>query len=143
MLFVPTKGAGALPDESIDVVGAAEAALILDVELQRISRWRKSGKLPPPQQELAASPVWARAVIEALAQGRTIDPPVLPELTGTSEAAKLLGVDKSQIGRWRTKPSKSGPVFPDPIVRIKAGPIWTRAAIEQFAEQRTGGESQE
>jgi hypothetical protein len=67
---------------------------------------------------------------------------------GTAEVAKRLEVDKSQIGRWRDKPSRAGLVFPAPVARLKAGPVWNSAEIEQFAAQRneirgeTDGDSQ-
>jgi hypothetical protein len=123
-----------------DVVGAQEAHQILGVELQRISRWRKSGRLPPPYADLRLSPVWVRRDIERVRDTGEIDgytpPPDEAPLLGTAEAARMLAVDKSQIARWRARPTKSGPPFPEPVTRIKAGPLWKRADVEAFAAAR-------
>lgn len=87
------------------------------------------------------SPVWVRADIERLAAANgdapdaTPPPRALP-LLGTSEVAALLGVNKSQVSRWRSKPPKSGPTFPDPVTRIAAGPLWDRREVQKFAQAR-------
>ena len=124
----------------LDVVGARETKDILGVELQRISRWMKLGKLPPPYAKLRLSPVWVRADIERMRdEGKVtkyVEPPDPPLLLGTSEVADLLDVGKSQVARWRSRPNKSGPTFPEPSVRIQAGPIWSRPDIERFARAR-------
>jgi predicted DNA-binding transcriptional regulator AlpA len=130
--------------QHVDVVGAAEARAILGVELQRISRWRKQGRLPPPYAMLASSPIWLTEDIEkfkANAGDPTFSvtyttPPKPQTLLGTSEVAKLLGVDKSQVGRWRTKPPRKGLPFPEPVAQIKAGPIWAKEDIDQFEASR-------
>lgn len=124
----------------LDVVGAVEAKEILGVELQRISRWRGTGKLPPPYAALVCSPVWVRADIEYLKEygesnGFTPPPKQLP-LLGTSEVAKLLAVNKSQVSRWRSSPPKSGPKFPEPVAKIAAGPLWDRRAVQAFSRAR-------
>lgn len=154
-----------MPEVILDVVGATEARQILSVELQRISRWRKQGRLVTPYVQLGLGPVWVRddvvrakgfsgpyapvpdqfngsdgawrKALQAWCSefGFTM-PPVEPPLLGTAEAAGLLTVDKSQIARWRNRPTKSGPAFPEPAVKIVAGPLWTRTAIQKFASQR-------
>lgn len=124
----------------LDVVGATEAHEILGVELQRISRWRKIGKLPPAYCDLNLSPVWVRADIERLRdtgsfEGYT-EPPELSPLVSTSEAADILKVGKPQIARWRNRPNKRGPKFPEPATKIAAGPLWRRTDIEKWARKR-------
>lgn len=115
-----------------NVVGAAEAAEILGVEVQRISRLRD--KLPPLAADLRATPVWHTIDIERHRDGK---PPVNRkaqklDLLGTSEAAHLLMVDKSQIGRWR----RNGK-FPKPCKELKAGPLWWFADISAFHGARS------
>ncbi len=131
-----------MADETItDVVGATEAHEILGVELQRISRWRKAGKLPPPYCDLRLSPVWVRADIVRLAKTGDFNgatkPPAVPPLMGTAEVAVMLDVDKSQVARWRSRPNKHGPRFPEPVARIKAGPLWLRRDITAFKRARS------
>lgn len=132
--------------QSFDVVGAREAADILGVELQRISRWRKAGKLPPPYADLALSPVWVTVDImrvrdEADRRGSVPDldlskwpaPPDPPPLLGTAEVAAFMAVDKSRVARWRSNPKVD---FPRPSKTIAAGPLWSRPDIERFAHGR-------
>lgn len=114
----------------LELVGASEAADLLDVEVQRISRLQKQGRMPRPVAHLASTPVWAKEDILSLKEGRR--GAVLPmPLLGTSEAAEALSVNKSQIGRWL----RTGD-FPAPTVRLAAGPVWTRQQIEDFRASR-------
>jgi hypothetical protein len=127
------RSAEARPRLDLDVVGATEAAAILDVEVPRLTRWLKSGRLPAPAVKLAATPVWHRTFIEALAAGEPVESDgglidaAGPLIVSTSEAAALLGKDKSQIGRWRRADR-----FPRPALTLAAGPIWTREAVLGF-----------
>jgi hypothetical protein len=132
-----------------DLVGTSEAAAILGVEVPRITRWRKAtpSRMPPTVADLAATPVWRRQDILKLKKLRAepggyggdwpLKPPTRLELAGTSEAARIIGellqrqIDKSQVGRWR----RAG-VFPEPLLALNATPIWTREAVERFAESR-------
>jgi hypothetical protein len=123
-----------------DVVGATETKEILKVELQRISRWLKSGRLPAPYADLALSPVWLRADIERVKETGSVDgatvPPWPPHLIGTAEVALFLGVGKSQIARWRSRPNKSGPAFPEPTTRVVAGPLWSWQDVSDYGVVR-------
>lgn len=63
----PKRGRrGPRADETLDLVGTAEAAEILGVERPRIGKWRALGKMPEPVADLAAGPVWRRAEIDAM-----------------------------------------------------------------------------
>jgi predicted DNA-binding transcriptional regulator AlpA len=62
----------------------------------------------------------------------------LGDLVGTAEAAEILGVERSRIGKW----IKRGRM-PKPVARLAAGPVWLtediRAMIpwvEQHRRQR-------
>lgn len=48
------------------LVGVREAAEILGVERPRINRWRGSGVMPEPIQELACGPIWLQQDVEDL-----------------------------------------------------------------------------
>lgn len=136
-----------------DIVGAAEAAELLEVELQRISRWRKKDlvdtatkpvfqrRLPPPYVLLRATPVWIKQDIllwkEGIRSYTVPAPPPIP-LLGASEASAEIGVDKTQIARWRSHPTKRGPGFPTAAFQLAAGPVWTREQIEQYITDRNG-----
>jgi len=56
----------------------------------------------------------------------------LPELVGTKEAAKLLGIRPSNF--LRDVVGRSG--FPPPIVRLAATPVWRRADVEAWRDRR-------
>lgn len=58
-----------------DLVGAAEASEILNVERTRISRYVKSGVMPPPVAKLRATTVWLRSDVEKLAESRRYNTP--------------------------------------------------------------------
>lgn len=121
-------------------VGAEEVRLILGMnDLSRITRWKLNGRLPPPYSEPKCSPVWFRMDIEAFrdngmsTEGLTFaKPPREMPILGVKEVAELLGVDKSQIGRWLRTPPQSTPQLPEPVQRIKAGQLWDRQAILKF-----------
>jgi hypothetical protein len=115
---------------ALDVVGAAEAAQILEVEVPRITRWRESGRMPPTVARLKATPIWRYEDIEILRRHgvwkvsytRSGRQPRPIELAGLAEAAELIGVDKSQIGRWRREGR-----FPAPVLDKRArGEAWKR-----------------
>lgn len=127
------------PDNE-QLIGAQEAAKILGVEVQRISRWRKAGRLPEPYVALRLTPVWLRADIERMKEtGRAngfAAPPNPKPFMGTAEAAEALGVGRQQISRWRARPLRTGPPFPEPSVVLAAGPLWRREDIADFARKR-------
>ena len=58
-----------------DLVGSAEASEILNVERTRISRYVKSGVMPPPVAKLRATTVWLRSDVEDLAESRHYNGP--------------------------------------------------------------------
>lgn len=122
-------------------VGSAEAQTILQTNAPQIVRWRRrGGVLPPTVAVLKATPIWLRTHVEQLASARAAGdgppayeplPKPLPRIVGTAEAADILGVDKSQIGRW-----VRGGRFPEPLQRLAAGPIWERTTIVRFGRAR-------
>lgn len=116
----------------LDLVGVAEAAEVLGKPTSRVKRWQASGKMPVPVAELRSGPVWFREDVVALRDGATEFPPrALVRLLGLAEAAELLRVDKSQIGRWR----RAG-VFPEPAYVLRAGPLWMRDNVVGFGAAR-------
>lgn len=130
-----------------EVVGAQEAAQILGVEVGRISRWRKGGKMPPVAAQLKSGPLWHRRDVELLAkEGRWSGRRPRPvDALGLHEVSELLGgVDKSQIGRWRREGR-----FPEPWLDTRkkgtpwkpgrglaSTPLWDRRSVEAFAASR-------
>ncbi|MEB3103100.1 hypothetical protein [Ferviditalea candida] len=52
-------------------------------------------------------------------------------IIGYAEAAKILGWDKRRIGTYMQRGS-----FPEPIIRLASGPIWTRKQIEDYRDSR-------
>jgi len=59
-----------------------------------------------------------------------------PELVGVSEIAKILGVSRQRVSALQ---SREG--FPEPIVRLRSGPVWTRPSLNFFVDDwdRTAG----
>jgi len=52
---------------------------------------------------------------------------------GVGEAAAILGVSKQRVHQLTTAPG-----FPEPVLRLKATPVWRRGDIVEFAAQRRG-----
>jgi hypothetical protein len=52
---------GTLREQAPDLIGAREAAELMQIERHEFSRRRRQGRIPPPIAELAAGPVWLRA----------------------------------------------------------------------------------
>lgn len=53
------------------------------------------------------------------------------ELVGLSEIAEMLLTRKQQAYRWSHRDD-----FPEPLVRLRQGPVWDRADVEQWAADR-------
>jgi predicted site-specific integrase-resolvase len=53
------------------------------------------------------------------------------DLVGTAEAAEILDVERSRIGRWK----KAG-VMPKPVIELKATPVWRRSDIVKMIDER-------
>lgn len=99
----------------------------------------------PPSAELAATHVWYREAIEHMRDNNGVasengGPP--EDVMGTAEVAKLLGVNKSQIGRWlrdrkkRLAEGKDPGPFPAERWRLNAGPVWRGQDIRSYHEAR-------
>jgi hypothetical protein len=65
---------------------------------------------------------------------RCLDRPAFPALVGVSEIARLLARDATPISRQRASALTSRPDFPRPVVRLAAGPVWTRDSVRNFVE---------
>lgn len=122
--------------EDLPIMGAAEAAEALGVELTRVSRYRREGRMPPTVADLASTPVWDADTITTMRStgGRWLADAPRPRrrlLYGTSEAAAKFDVSKRAIARWR----EAG-IFPEPSKVLAAGPIWTPAALRSFTPPR-------
>lgn len=134
------------------LAGTQEAAQILGVEVPRISRWRelKPPRMPPPVVVIAATPIWLVKDLEVLRDEKVWSGrrPRRLEIVGVAEAAELLGVHKSQVGRWRREGRFPEPLLEkrepgvewDPAVPERAGlastPLWWKRDITRFRQAR-------
>ena len=53
------------------------------------------------------------------------------DLVGVAEIGLMLGTSRAQVSRWALRKD-----FPDPVARLRMGPIWMRADVERWAKQR-------
>jgi hypothetical protein len=58
-----------------------------------------------------------------------------PPLVGLSEAAEILGVDKSNLRRMRDVPESLQTRFPGEY-QVSSGPLWFREELEAVAKKR-------
>ena len=60
------------------------------------------------------------------------------DLLGTAEAADFLGIDDSNLHRWRRRgvllPGGRRVHFPEPVLKLRATPIWERSDLERLRE---------
>ncbi len=75
---------------------------------------------------MRAEPVAVEVVTEARHEQRAAAP-TLPELVASSEAAAILKVSRQRVSQLRRQST-----FPKPLVELRTGPVWSRAAIEKF-----------
>lgn len=81
----------------------------------------------------------AAAVVEQLrkavyAEARILANDIAPQefdLAGVGECAEILGVSKQRANQL-----SQTEIFPRPLVRLKAGPVWFSEAIRAFGEVR-------
>lgn len=73
--------------------------------------------------------VGVEALSEQEAQGRLLEP-ALPELAGGREVAEMLGVSKQRLHQLRGRDD-----FPEPVVRLAAGPVWLVGSVRAFQQQ--------
>lgn len=81
----------------------------------------------PDPQRLAL--VGIEVLPEQEAQRRLLEP-ALPELAGGREVAGLLGVSKQRLHQLLGRDD-----FPDPVVRLAAGPVWLVSSVRAFERQ--------
>lgn len=55
---------------------------------------------------------------------------VMPELVGVAESAEILGWDRRKVSTY----IKRG-VFPEPVQRLRSGPLWTRKQIDEYRDR--------
>lgn len=116
---------------ALEVVGAAEAAQILGVEVPRISRWRDHGRMPPTVAQVRATPLWRVEDIEILKEHgewkvswtRSGRKPRTLDIAGLAEVAALTGLDKSLIRRMIDNGRFPAPALP----KRKPGKAWRQA----------------
>lgn len=60
---------------------------------------------------------------------RELDKPAIPDLVGVAEVAEELRVSKARVNELQDSPA-----FPEPVARLKSGPIWTRPSLTRFLE---------
>ena len=60
------------------------------------------------------------------------------DLLGTAEVAEFFGVDDSNLHRWRRRgvvlPDGRRVLFPEPVMKLKATPVWDRSALERLRD---------
>lgn len=81
----------------------------------------------------AAFSLWLTAAESDLptGTGETL-PTALPPCVGVGEAAEILGVSKQRVHQLTRAPG-----FPQPVMRLKATPVWLRDEVLRFQQNRS------
>ena len=66
-------------------------------------------------------------------QSKVITKDTMPQLLGTHEVAGLLGWDKRKVSVYMSRGK-----LPEPIARLKSGPVWNKANIVEFIQTEQG-----
>jgi predicted DNA-binding transcriptional regulator AlpA len=53
------------------------------------------------------------------------------DLVGVAEIAAIFNTSRAQVSRWALRED-----FPDPVARLRMGPIWMRPDVERWGKQR-------
>jgi len=80
--------------------------------------------------EKAKLPDWPIIHVELMTvedQQAALAEPTFPDILGVTEAAQLLGVSRQRLAQLASRDD-----FPEPMVRLAAGPVWLRSSIEWF-----------
>jgi transcriptional regulator with XRE-family HTH domain len=90
--------------------------------------------------ERTGLPLWDTVRVDAMTEAefeRGLDKPLYPQVVGTSEVAKMLGVTRQRVSQlWRQNAN-----FPPPLAVLECGPIWVEDWLAEFARvwQRKSG----
>lgn len=58
----------------------------------------------------------------------------MDDLVGAVEIAICLGVDRTQVHKWRSRPTPKGqPPFPAPVNELTMGHVWSWPDIKRWA----------
>jgi hypothetical protein len=57
-----------------------------------------------------------------------VEHPAAADLMGTAEVAQALSISRQRVGEL----SSTRPDFPRPVVKLAAGPVWSKASVEAF-----------
>ena len=82
----------------------------------------------------AGLPDWPLVRLEVTRQdvlAEDLERPNYPELVSGPEAAELLGVSRQRLYQLATEHRG----FPEPLYRLRVGPLWARSAIEAFSQR--------
>lgn len=108
-------------DGGPDVVGLTEAAKILGIRPAAVrDHLQDKGAF---KDELAAGAIWHREAVQRIAEGKTSSRRP-PKSLGLTEAAQLLGTQKSNVRKWM---ARRGLVARE----LTMGPVWYFAAVER------------
>jgi hypothetical protein len=70
-------------------------------------------------------------VVEENEYDRRADEPSFPEIVSAPDVAEILGVTRQRVHQLLG----SSPTFPEPIMRLGSGPLWSADAIRRFDKQ--------
>ena len=145
---VETAGAGGLAPEALDElldllaqhsasVGGGDRgyAARISVEAPDAYQARERGtRLIAGAANRVGIPGWPVVRLEVVRDDvleTELSEPPFPDVVGTREVGKLLGVSRQRLAEIRNNAALE---FPVPIVVLAAGPIWLRAAVEVWLE---------
>jgi hypothetical protein len=80
--------------------------------------------------ERAGLPAWPIVRLEVVTWSEMdaeLEQPTIPELVGVGEIAEIIGVTQQRASKLARRPD-----FPEPVARLRSGPVWARPSLNRF-----------
>jgi hypothetical protein len=119
---------------SVGVIGADRYTVRVSVEgadaFEAVRAARTVVARAARKAGLPAGPVLRLDALTEAELAAELARPTFPDVVGTTEVTKILGVSRQRLAELRRRSE-----FPEPIVDLAAGPVWLQTSIDAFVKR--------